>query len=298
MKNVLRLLFGIAFLVLFLEWAKLFDFFDYVGEINLFLFGAACILSALTQVVRAGRFKFMTSALKIKLSFYKLVLVQYLATVGGLMTPAKMGEGSKILFFEKKHMGKLGELFVIEKISDFLLLFIFSALSLTILGQYVEAVIIFFVLFLIGLFALIKFDKVFNKISEFLFKNERLKVDFKNAFRRFCKNRKLIQGTVLLTLLTWLTIYCNIYLFLKAVGISVNILTIAYFFSMSSLLGAISGVPGGLGVREVSFAYLLITFANVSKELAALGALAYIFGTYGTLFIAFLVSSLLLRKIK
>jgi len=58
------------------------------------------------------------------------------------------------------------------------------------------------------------------------------------------------------------------YFVLTAFDSSASLLSSTFVFSFSSLAGAISMIPGGLGVAELSFAGLLM-LAGISRGIAA-----------------------------
>ena len=56
----------------------------------------------------------------------------------------------------------------------------------------------------------------------------------------------------------------------KALGIGVPMWLMFMIFAVSSLIGNLSGLPGGIGTREASFGFLLITYAFIAKEPAGI----------------------------
>ena len=56
----------------------------------------------------------------------------------------------------------------------------------------------------------------------------------------------------------------------------VNLWIIFQLYALSILIGTVSGLPGGIGSREISFAFLLVTYAMVTKDQAGIIALLVI----------------------
>lgn len=73
---------------------------------------------------------------------------------------------------------------------------------------------------------------------------------------------------ILISVVSWGFECLAMYFVLEGFNVNVSILLSTFVFSFSSLVGAISMIPGGLGVAEGSFAGLLI-LSGITKGIAA-----------------------------
>lgn len=108
---------------------------------------------------------------------------------------------------------------------------------------------------------LIQFPLRFFKQGSFLYKackRAEQSVDvFQSALLRFHDKKALLIQTLALTVLTWILYGIASFYILKALGSDINWLYLAPIVCASEVIGAFSFIPGGLGAKELSFAYLL-----------------------------------------
>lgn len=68
---------------------------------------------------------------------------------------------------------------------------------------------------------------------------------------------KLIAGLIVTTLVSYLVFPLSLYFFLKGMGISLSFTLTFVVFWLPMILGRLSGIPGGYGIREGSMIYLM-----------------------------------------
>ena len=97
--------------------------------------------------------------------------------------------------------------------------------------------------------------------------------EFNGASNELLALWPLVVGTVI-SFLSWGIEIVGVYLCVVGMGLSVPFLVVVFIFAVSSLGGALSMVPGGIGVAEAGLVGMFRTFAGLSGGLA--GALTFL----------------------
>lgn len=88
--------------------------------------------------------------------------------------------------------------------------------------------------------------------------------DFHGASHELLGARPLVVGTVI-SFLSWGLEILAVYLCAVAIGAELDFLLVVFVFAVSSLGGALSMVPGGLGVAEAGLAGMFIGLGDLAK---------------------------------
>jgi len=116
---------------------------------------------------------------------------------------------------------------------------------------------------------------------------------YESAYTLF-RFRNLILAIVI-SVISWGFECLAMYFVLQAFHINVSVLFSTFVFSFSSLIGAVSMIPGGLIAAEGSFAGLLI-LTGIAKGIAASATVVIRFCTLWFGVIVGLITLLLTRK--
>jgi uncharacterized membrane protein YbhN (UPF0104 family) len=225
-------------------------------------------LSVLTlrflSVIRLGRIlrKLMV------INTTKLLPVQFLSVSLGLLTPGKMGESIKILMLGKnaEEKKKVGAVFLLEKIMDTIIFLPLALVFIIMNGVYVKY---FLGLLLFLILAVYLYFKA-KKFSEI--------------------NVKLLKwDVVLITIAQFIIQILSFWFVILASGNQVSFVKIAVIWSIGGIITIISTLPGGLGARELSLAYLLSLLAGVENSVAVSLAIVYTIINYSTTWFSTLV---------
>lgn len=194
------------------------------------------------------------------------------------IAPIGTGDLTRAYIAKKRLNLSIGETLastVVERILDITFLVIASILFLFLLttgNRYIWQIIIPIVLLIAGYGLLIK-PQFLNKLGWLLEKLEQRRFfslylgglsrslslnTFKNAMLEFRGGRTLLIP-ILLTIATWGAGTMAQYTLLLAFGVKIPILYLLGIYCASWIIAAFSFLPGGLGAKEVSFAFLLST---------------------------------------
>ena len=193
------------------------------------------------------------------------------------ITPAKVGELLKC-YLLKEHAGapvsKTSSIVIAERITDGISMVILATLGSLAYpyGKIVIPVSAALLLFLITIFhvePLFKYisNPLLNIKFKFLQKSVAFLIDFQQSAKKLFSIRNLLFA-VLIGVISWGFEGLIVYLAVKALGGEISVLGSLFVVSLSALIGALSFIPGGLGITEGSIMALLM-LTGIGKEMAA-----------------------------
>lgn len=181
------------------------------------------------------------------------------------ITPAKLGEVLKSVLVKEisgDPISKTAPIVFAERITDFLSLLVIAITGALVYGYGGEITIITaaFFIFLIIIISNKKIAVPIINLSEkipFMKKYiQHLHSAYESSYQ-LLKIKPLLMMT-LLSLLSWGFECYGYYLILKNFSVEVSLLWASFSYSFSTIVGALSMLPGGLGLTEGSLTFLLI----------------------------------------
>ena len=205
------------------------------------------------------------------------------------VTPGKVGEALKGVWLNQKSGAPVARglaVVVAERISDGIAVLILSALGVFAYPQY-WPLFAFALSLLLGLvivsqvrplaYAILDFGRKIPLVSRFI---PPLYEFYEGSFVLFKPSATVIA--VGLGTISWFWEGVGFYLILQGLGVAGgwNTLAIAVFIlAFSTVIGALSTLPGGLGAAELSIAGMLVLLMGVSADVAAAATLLIRFAT-------------------
>jgi len=210
--------------------------------------------------------------LKIKLRDDFLI---YFSGYSLAISPGRLGELLKAQLLKNKYntpIKKSAPLVLVEKIYTLI-----GIVSVSIVGLWISHIALYITLVGISILVIIfivifkrkNFLKLLRKLSRFKFASKRIEsiADSYEIIRNSFKPNVIILCS-LLSITHWLIESVGVYFIFLSLGINIiDYFTVVFSYSSSILIGALSFIPGGIGVMEASFAGLLST-QNVDFSLA------------------------------
>ncbi|NMB42135.1 MAG: flippase-like domain-containing protein [Firmicutes bacterium] len=213
----------------------------------------------------------------------------FLSGLSMAVTPGKIGELLKC-YLLKEHMGApvsvTSSIVMAERLSDGISMVILASFGVLVYahGFYALLAIFFFLAALVFVF---HFDAFFGYLERllkkcpfwrgFMQKSAEFLREFQGNARRLFSLPSLLFA-VGIGVISWGFEGLVIFLAVKAFGGEISILGSIFVVSFSSLLGALSLLPGGLGVAEGSIMALLLLI-GLGREMAAATTLVTRFST-------------------
>ena len=253
--------------VLYLAFTIYADFTQVInafGNFNLLLLPLLLFLSFLNYFTRFLKWDYYLSVVKVKMK-----KIDSLSTfMSGLImsvTPAKLGEVLKSVLVKEitgEPISKTAPIILAERVTDFL-----SLLLIAIAGAYVFnyggnitiIVAVFFVILIIIIsnkkiaLPIINLSERIPLIKKYI---HNIHSAYESSYR-LLKLKPLILMTIL-SLISWGFECLGYYFILVNFDVDFGLLWASFSYSFSTIIGAISMLPGGLGLTEGSLTYLLM----------------------------------------
>ena len=228
-------------------------------------------LSLVNYLVRFLRWQYYLGALEINIPRRESFGI-FMSSLSMSVTPGKMGEVVKSYFLKSLHsvpISKSAPIILAERLTDFLALLIISVVGAYSIGHDKRFIIIFalVVMLAVGVIAnrslsmrIIEYAKRIPLISRWI---KPIEIAYESS-HTLLSGRVLVVST-LLGLVAWFSECVGFLFVLDGVDVHFKLLSAAFIYAFSTVVGAVSFLPGGLGVTETSLAGLLI-FAKVQKD--------------------------------
>ena len=211
-------------------------------------------------------------------------LFVFFSGMGMIITPAKVGEiwkGWLIRDINGEKLSKTVPVVITDRVTDVIGLVILSLLGIFYYKNGIYILIILLLIF-VGFFIALKSEKISGKMISILEKRAgKYSKDIKTMHTTFLQlmNPKNMVGLSFLSAFAWFFECLALYFVIIGFGQSLNVILSTFVFSFASLVGAISMIPGGLGVAEATLSGMLQYFGLTSVD--SIGAAMIIrFGTF------------------
>ncbi len=287
-----RLLFGLLFGFLVLLALALFSDVRQVGaQVRAFHWGylpAVLALTLFNYLLRGVKFHYYLRQIGARLPMRTSFLI-FVAGFPLAVTPGKAGEALKGVWIEQQSdipAARGVAVVLAERISDGLAVLLLSTLGVIAYPRYWPAFALILTL-LLGVIlvsqirplaeALLDFGERLPLVSRFV---HHLREFYEGSFTLFRPQATLLA--VALGVVSWLGEGVGFYLILRGLGLPAGgqTLSIAVFtLSFSTVVGAASALPGGLGAAEASIAGMLVLLLGVPQGQAAAATLLIRFAT-------------------
>ncbi|HLD15026.1 MAG TPA: lysylphosphatidylglycerol synthase transmembrane domain-containing protein [Candidatus Nanoarchaeia archaeon] len=260
----------------------------------------ALVISFFTVLLQAYKWHMIVKGQNYHIPFIYAIKVQFISLFYGTITPGKLGSFIKVHYLHKKIGRNYGTCLPSVLMERFLDLFVVTLLSL--LGAFLVikdysnvlleiTTVLIFAFFVIYIFSNKEMTaKVLRFVFNFLVP-ARFKDKAKELFQGFYEatiHPKHLLVPFILTVITWVTIYMQLYL----VALSLNIVVPLYYFvpimSIVTMIGLIPVTISGLGTREIAMIALFDKYYVVPKTVVAMSLAGLIISLAVILFGAFL----------
>jgi uncharacterized protein (TIRG00374 family) len=244
-------------------------------------------LTTLGYLIRFVRWDYFLRGVGVKLNMRDNLFV-YISGLSMTITPAKAGEiwkGWIIRDINGESLSKTVPVVISDRLTDIFALVFLSLLGILYYRQ--GTYIIVAILILFGVFVLaVRSEAVSNMLIRVLEKRAgKYSKDVESMHQTFKETltpKKLVVTTVL-GLMAWFMECLALYLAILGFGDHLGMVVSTFTFSFASLAGALSMIPGGLGVAEATLSGLL-QFFGLTATLSVGVAIVIRFATlwYGT----------------
>lgn len=272
-KIVTGFVMGVVTLSVFLLWGDVQKISGKVLSIGWTVIVLAIVCTLISYVFRFVKWHYLLNQLKIDLNVKDSFNIWFIGHCMS-MTPGKVGEfiksySLKRCFRVEVHVS--APVIFADLLSDFL-----AMVLLTVLGVVIfQFGFLFFLTVLIGtimLFVILQSRKtvrwIIEKMASFTIvqkHKEQLLLFYDSIYRLIGLKNSLISFGI--SVVAWFMECVSMFIILKGLSIDLHLLHSIFIFSFSTLAGALSMIPGGLGVAEGSLTGMLLYF-GVEKSTA------------------------------
>lgn len=201
------------------------------------------------------------------------------------VTPGKVGELLKSYLLKAKFnipISQTAPLIMTERLTDGISMIVLASFGVLIYN-YGKGILFFVISFMLIIIYLVQSPKIINKLINLLGKIKILKKNLE-SFKIFYQNTytlfkiKPLLFAIIIGIISWSFEGIIIFLTLKAMDIKISLLASVFIVSFSSIVGAISMLPGGLLAVEGSIFGLLLLM-KIPKDIATVTTIITRFST-------------------
>lgn len=224
------------------------------------------LLETVAFLVRGYRQQKLLSSLGIKIPLIQSCKI-FIAGYSMVVTPGGAGEIIKSHFFKRNFGTSLSKTFplvFIERFHDLLAAIIIISVTLFLIFNLQSTIIVIIsIILLLGLFTLIRHVKIFTGLQNKLLKIKYLKKiipgpEFNESVEKLTEY-KIMRFSIFISVLSWLIDAISAYFVFLSFGLNLNFIEITQMTFTSTLSGALSFLPGGVGITEGSLIAQLVS---------------------------------------
>lgn len=257
--------FAILFLS-FVMYAFITFYFDVRGfsweKMNSFLILAVIPLVLGNYAIRLLRWKYYLKKIGVSLGS-KLDMLIFFSGFSMIITPGKLGELIKTYLIKEKGkipISRTAPLVFMERFGDIVGLSLLGLVSSFFYLQNPIILILVIIVLFIAL-AFIKNEKLVGYVFFKIFsKDHRVHKGYGEALKslREVSGTGSLFVTIFLSMLSWFLECLSLWFILLSLGYPISIAAATFIFSFGTVAGAISMLPGGLGVSDGTILFLLV----------------------------------------
>lgn len=230
-------------------------------------------LSFINYLIRFVRWQYYLKALRIEIPRSESFGV-FMSSLSMSVTPGKMGELVKSYFLKSLNgvpISKSAPIVLAERITDLMSLLVIAMVGAYSIGYDKQFIIICGLVFIAGI-AIIANRSLSAGIIRRAGRIRKISKWIKPIETAYESSHTLLTGRVLavsmmLGLAAWFSECVGFLFVLDGVDVHFKLLSASFIYSFSTVVGALSFLPGGLGVTDTSLAGLLI-LAKIPKDAA------------------------------
>jgi len=258
----------IGFVIFYVAFAIFYDarqFAEGVAKINYYLVIPILLSFTAGLLLKSMRQFLFLKHVKITIPIKQNIII-YVSGLSMLFTPGGLGEMIKSHFLKKKYnqpVSKTLPIVLVERYHDALaILSLLIIFSLATNSSFLVIPIVIISILLVVSIILVRRKQVMNSFQKLIQKIKILKtfenhsVDFSETLSSFSAKKIFFSGWAV-GVAAWSFDSLGIYLCFQAFDLDFDFLISAVIGLSSILFGAMSLIPGGVGVTEISFVALL-----------------------------------------
>lgn len=297
-KSFIVKLIGILIFIIILTKIDLSKSISILKNMNLYLLLLAILFIFPIVLIKTVRWQLILKALSINYSLPYASLMYFSGLYIGIITPGRLGELAKVLYLTKdKHSaGKAFLSVFVDRIADLLFLLTFGFLGFFAFSNlFIHQIVLLTAISSVMIFALIiiiMFHKQILYLVRMLIHktlSKRFSSIIDTAITDFFTGLKSITHNtyitiLLLTLLSWLIYYIQMYLLTSALHFQIPFWYLAGAVTISGLITLLPISISGIGTRDVILITLFAALGIASEYALSLSFLILLMSLFAALF--------------
>ena len=258
------LLFAVAVYLVMIIYANLGDLLSALAKFNWVFIPVMIILVTIAYFIRFIKWDLFLKNVDVHLPLKENLFV-FFSGLSMTITPAKAGEiwkGWLINDINGEKLSKTVPVVIVDRLTDLLGLIILSLSGIIYYKSGIYILLILVIIFICFIVA-IKSETISNRLISILEKRaSKYSHDIKQMHQSFKKSMevKYLIGMSAISVLAWFMECLAMFFVIYGFGQSVGIVLSTFIYSFASLAGAVSMIPGGLGVAEATLSGILVFF--------------------------------------
>lgn len=277
-KNIIKkysFLIGFIILGIIISRIDIKNLVEALKQANYFLIITSLLILIPNFLIKSWRWNYLKKIQNIKFKLIDSFLIYIVGFLIGIVTPAKIGELSKILYLKNKNnsLGKSMVSVFLDRFLDIIYFLVFGyfgiIFALKKLTYQINLIYLFLLISVLILFVLVKLDyhKLFLKKIFYLIIPKKYQIELKINFSEFLNDLNLISiknyiVAFSITVVSWLIYYYQMYLFALSINLNVPFIPLALVVTISTLISLIPISFLGIGTREATLIFLLQTYTK------------------------------------
>lgn len=265
-KLLIGLILGIIVIAGFLFLADLNKVTSAIKEMPVHYLLLAFLLTLGSYLLRLYKWHTLAKLSNFAIGFKDNVAIFFIGLMMSI-TPGKAGELIKSFLLQKKAdvpYSKSIPVVIYDRLTDLLAMMALVGIGLFVYPFGLTSLIVLVVL-LVLFFVLIQRRSFITKLINWVTKPQKL-IRFRGSLHHFYKQTlflmrfRVLSFAFLISVVAWLLECISLYIIIKALSVDVSFIASVFTFSLGTLAGALSMIPGGLGAAEASITGLLMYF--------------------------------------
>lgn len=273
-KFIISLAFAALFYIGFSVWSDAANVWNALMHFRWIYIVPILILSLLNYALRFIKWEYYLHTLQISIAKKDSLLI-YLSGFAMSITPGKLGEVIKSYLLKQRAgipLSKTAPIVVADRLSDLLALVCIVAVG-TISFHYGQWLTLGLLVFIAAGVVCIVYrpaaERIITTIGRLSFAQRHMK-SIRNLYESsyVMLQPKRLLFTTLISIVAWGCECLGFFLVFQGFGLGAGVLAACFIYAFSTIVGALSFLPGGIGFTESSMAALLLYF-GIAKAQAA-----------------------------
>lgn len=272
-KLIIDVVLGIIVVAGFLLIADLKKVTSAMKEMPVDYLLLAFLLTFISYLLRFCKWHTLSRLSNFSIGFKDNIVIFFIGLMMSI-TPGKAGELIKSFLLQKQASVPYSAsipVVIYDRFTDLLAMMALVSVGLFVYPFGLTSVIILFILIAL-FFILIQRRSLITRLIDWVTKPQKL-VRFRGSLHHFYNQTlflmrfRVLGFSFIISLVAWLLEAISLFIIIKAFSVDVSFFASMLTFSLGTLAGAISMIPGGLGAAEASITGLLMYF-GVTGSLA------------------------------